>query len=148
MRRHFEKVKEDINEEALKIGEQLEGADEDYKGVVIFHQFMLDLIGRNTPLAFVFSNHFFENFEKRKVSSILSKVIAGFLVVIMNIGFTYYTLLKSFERGKEWQVSFIKIGCTQLVVDIFIFSTIECLWTNYFVPALFNTNLNRFNILI
>ena len=46
----------------------------------------------------------------------------------------YYILLKGFQLGLGWQRRFLYCSLVQVVIDVFIFETIECVWLNFTVP--------------
>jgi len=65
-----------------------------------------------------------------------SKRIAWFLVVIINIFFIIFTLLRTIDRDRSWQGGYITACIIQMLVEIILYETMECTWINFTVPSL------------
>ena len=92
--------------------------------------------GRTTTAAKIFQNKFNEDFEETKGQTLLNKLIAFILILFINLFIIYYTLLKSLQRGYTWQSQFLWSFFFQILSDVIIFETLECMWLNYIVPIL------------
>lgn len=105
-------------------------------GLEIMHAFILDLLGRDTAAAKIFSAKSGSDYQFTSVVSRTMKSLIWSFVVLLNIFFVYFCILRGFERGVDWQRSYL-VGCiVQLCVELVVFETMECLWTNFFVPNL------------
>ena len=94
-------------------------------GLEIMHLFMMDLLGRTTPAAKIFQEKFGEEFSHSRVVVLGQKIAAAALIVLLNAFFMYYILLKGFQKGLTWQKRFLYCSLVQVVIDVFIFETIE-----------------------
>jgi hypothetical protein len=127
-------------EEANKIAEAVNAQMPKYTaqqaGLVILHLFIQDLLGRNTPAAKIFNSKFEENHTEAKTVSAWSRGIALGSIVLCNAFFVYYALLKAYVKGQTWQKQYAVACVVQMVVEVLLNETLECLWLNYWVPSL------------
>ena len=65
------------------------------------------------------------------------------VLVVCNLFFVYYSLLKGAAKGREWQLLFLGGAVVQCLTEIFLFETMECLWINFFVPNLVADEVQR-----
>jgi hypothetical protein len=114
-----------------------------HAGLAVLHLFLQDILGRNTAAAKIFENKFEEDFSQTKAVGYVQKALALILIMGGNAFFIYYTLLKAFVQGKTWQRSFVLACVAQMVVEILLNETFECLWLNYLVPALVRKEVKR-----
>jgi hypothetical protein len=105
-------------------------------GLEILHLFVLDILGRDTRAANIFSNKCDEDFKKTKAASWSSKALASAVLVLINCFFLYYAMIKGYVKGIEWQRAYMSACVIQFVMEIFLIESIECLWINYMVPSL------------
>lgn len=78
----------------------------------------------------------------------MAKMRCAFLLVLCNMFFIYYSLLKGANKGRQWQLLFLGGAVVQIVVEILLFETMECLWINFFVPSLVAEEVQRVNTLL
>lgn len=64
------------------------------------------------------------------------KALAWLLVILMNLFFVYFSLLRGLERGVEWQRLFLAASLIQLVVEVGFYETSECAIVQYYIPNL------------
>jgi hypothetical protein len=118
-----------VREEAKRVGKKLEGASEVQIGMEILHRFILDLLGRlvsciacvpcisssthpalppsllrTTPAAKIFSSKSSEDFRYTMVVTKVSKAMAWIAIILLNLLFVYFSILKGYVKGLEWQV--------------------------------------------
>jgi hypothetical protein len=110
--------------------------------------FLLDLLGRKTVAAKIFRNKFEEDFEQTQAVSQWFKVLSIAILVGANAFFIYYSLLKALQKGKTWQYQYMKGCIAQMIVEIFLNETLECIWLNYFVPDLARKEVKRITALL
>ncbi|RYG70432.1 hypothetical protein EON64_00125, partial [archaeon] len=103
-------------------------------GLELMHLFMIDLMGHKTASAIIFRNKFNEDFEKLRIVPFWLKLTSIAIVVGLNVFFVYWTLLKGVIRGTQWQLELLYTVLIQLVIEVFIFETVECLWLHLVVP--------------
>jgi hypothetical protein len=134
---------EEADHIAEEVNAQMPNYTAQHAGLTILHLFMQDLLGRNTPAAKIFSSKFEENFAHTRAVSEWSKAAAWGCILLSNAFFVYYSLLKAFIQGRAWQQAYITACLVQVVVEIFLNETIECLWLNYWVPSLVRSDVGK-----
>jgi hypothetical protein len=75
--------------------------------------------------------HFFASvcsFSHATVVTYTAKVCAGVALVLLNLFFIYFVILKGAEKGVHWQTRFAFACVFQLLVDGLLFETLECYW--------------------
>lgn len=63
-----------------------------------------------------------------------TKYFAWVVVIILNLFFVIFSMLRGMQRGLRWQEGFAIACVVQFLVEIFLFETIECVWINYLIP--------------
>lgn len=102
----------------------------------VLHLFVKDLLGRDTPAARIFEIKTEEDFERTKVVTKLSQRLAVVGLIAINFFFVYYSILRGYLKGTHWQQVYAIACAAQVVVEIVINETMECIWVNFFVPTL------------
>ena len=111
-------------------------ATDTHIGIEVIQLFIQDLLGRDTAAAKIFRSKLEEDYSHLPVVKRRVKILITILLVLINAFFIYFTLLRGFERGFKWQQSFV-MGCVvQIVVEMCLYETMECLWINVFIPNL------------
>jgi hypothetical protein len=134
-----EKVRFDVdrsitisNSKAMK----LHLASKETIGVEIMHEFVLDLLGRDTYEAQIFIRKTEEDFRHLNVVSKGTKAAAWLLVVGLNIFFLHYTISLGINRSRDFQLSFVTVCMIQLFLEVVYFETMEVIWVQYIIPRL------------
>jgi hypothetical protein len=122
---------------------RLDGALEEHIGLEIMQLFVMDVLGRDSNAARIFQAKAEEDFKVIPVVSMRMKAMAVCLLVVMNVFFMYYTVVKGATKGLQWQRTFLMSFIMQLVIEVLLFETVETLWINYFVPSLINRDVVR-----
>jgi hypothetical protein len=125
---------ESVEAEATKLSKALPNFSVQHAGLEILHLFMVDLLGRNTVAAKIFREKFSEEFGDSQVVQMAQKYAAGTLLVCLNAFFMYFILLKGIEKGQAWQLQYLVCSIFQVVIDVLVFETTECIWLNFAVP--------------
>jgi hypothetical protein len=120
-------------ESAKKI-EKLSIATDTHIGMEILHTFILDMLGRDTAAATIFRSNTEEEFRHAEVVTRRAKYGAGVMILVLNVFFAYYSVLKGFVKRVTWQYEYLIACIVQMLVEILLFETLECLWMNFFVP--------------
>lgn len=55
-------------------------------------------------------------------------------LICLNVFFVYYTILKGNLRGTSWQYQYVVACFVQLLLDVLLFGTIECVYINVILP--------------
>ena len=127
---------ESVRNIAMTKIEALRVTTEEQTGLEIFQLFIGDLLGRDSPAAKIFESKLGEDFEEKVVVNYNKKVLAGAVLVTMNILFAYYSILYGSVRGEAWQMIYLGACLAQFFVEICINETLECLWLHYIVPKI------------
>jgi hypothetical protein len=123
-----------VETEAQRMGSILPSYSIEHAGLEILHLFMVDLLGRNTAAAKIFKEKFSEEFGRSETVMLVSKYASAALLVSVNAFFIYYILLKGFQKGQAWQLQYLVCAVIQVVIDVLVFETTECIWLNFLVP--------------
>lgn len=62
------------------------------------------------------------------------KAACWVFIVLLNLFFVFFAMLRGMERGSEWQRGYAVACVIQFIVEIFMFETIECIWVHYLIP--------------
>jgi hypothetical protein len=114
-----------------------------YAGLTILHLFVQDLLGRTTSAARIFDSKFDESYAQTSAVNRWQISLALASILLCNAFFIYYTLLKAFVKGHAWQWAFMVACVVQMLVEILLNETLECLWLNYWVPSLVRREVSR-----
>jgi hypothetical protein len=106
------------------------------------------ILGRNTPAAKVFVLKSEEDFHHTQVVSPRMKVAAVITLFLINGFFAYFTVLKGYVKGSAWQQAFLLAVIVQMVIEILLFETMECLWINFLMPKLVADEVQNVNHLL
>jgi hypothetical protein len=129
--------------EAEEINAELSRYTVQHAGLTVLHLFIQDILGRHTPAAKIFHSKFEENYAHLKAVTRFQKVLAFTAIVACNLFFVYYTLLKAYVKGLSWQRAYVAACVVQVIVEITLNETLECVWLNYCVPSLVSSEVLR-----
>ena len=107
---------------------------EENVGIEILTLFILDLLGRDTPAARIFLRKVDEDFKSTRVVTNGYKGLMLVAVILINVFFVYYCMLYGFVKGVAWQRAYMFACIIQLVMEVLIVESIECLWIHFAVP--------------
>ena len=127
---------ESVRRRAVSRIDILRVTTEEQKGLEIFHLFIVDVLGRDSPAAKIFESKLGEDFGETKVVKYGRKVAAAAALVALNILFAYYSILYGSARGQSWQMMYLSACIAQFFIEIFINETMETLWLHYVVPLM------------
>jgi len=116
--------------------EKLRFATDVQIGMEILHLFIIDLLGRDTPVAKIFMTKSEEDFRHSFVVTKTVKVFAWILVACLNLFFVYFSVLRGLERGVEWQRLYLVACLMQFFIEIFFYETSECAIVHFYIPDL------------
>jgi hypothetical protein len=125
-----------VRSETEKKIKKLEIASDSHIGVELMHLFMLDVLGRDTPAAKIFLTKSQQDFSHSYVLPEYVKVVAWIVVVILNLFFVYFSLVRAMQRGYSWQILYAMACLLQFLVEVFFYETSEALLLHFIVPDL------------
>ena len=128
-----------------KKSEKLNLALDNHIGVEMLHLFILDLLGRETPAARIFESKAKEDFINTTVVTMRTRVLCYIFLVVINLFFAFYSILKGYQKGLDWQNSYLIACISQILVEIILFETMESIWIQFFVPNLISSEVQRVN---
>lgn len=91
---------------------------------------------KETPAAKIFNSLCREEFQHLVVVTKTAKRLAWMIVLFINIYFVYFSVLRGITRSVSWQRDYVLVCIAELVVEIFVYETVECLWIHFAVPKL------------
>jgi hypothetical protein len=105
------------------------------------------------PLLSLRFSCFYSLFLSLSLSFSLSVVSPSFTFTPFRFVFLFSTTIffpcnLGYIQGVEWQKSYLIACLVQMMLEIYLFETIECLWINVFVPSLVSTEVQRVNNLL
>jgi hypothetical protein len=134
---------QEATEDAARYDAQLSNYSVQHAGLEILFLFMVDLLGRTTPAAKIFKEKFGQEFSHSRVVIQAQKYLCAALLLGLNAFFTYFILLKGFQKGLTWQYQYLFCCLVQLVVELLVFETVECVWLNIVVPQFVHEEVRR-----
>jgi hypothetical protein len=69
------------------------------------------------------------------------KALGWACVVIMNVFFVYFSILRAYERGYAWQRMFALACLVQFLVEVIVYETTECAMVHFLIPDLVRTEV-------
>ena len=57
------------------------------------------------------------------------------MVIGFNVFFVLFAMSRALQRGKEWQKAFITASTVQMIIEIFVYETMECMWIQFIIPS-------------
>ncbi len=55
-------------------------------------------------------------------------------MIIINLIFVYFTMLRGFQRGLSWQKGFIFACFIQFLIEVLLYETMDCVWVHFVIP--------------
>ena len=120
---------------------QLHLSTKENVGAEIMHEFVLDILGRDTNEALIYKRKTEADFQPLNAVSKASKATAWFMVIGLNIFFLYYTISLGIHRSKDFQLNFVTVCMIQLFLEIVLFETLEVVWVQYVIPRMVLSNI-------
>jgi hypothetical protein len=77
-----------------------------------------------------------ETFQSSMVVTNTAKRLAWAAVIVINLYFVYFSVLRGIGRSTAWQRDYLMACVVQLLIEIFIFETGECIWIYFLIPKL------------
>jgi hypothetical protein len=74
-------------------------------------------------------------------SSKTARVVCTIVLLLCDVFFIGYTVVKGYSRTYEWQSEYVITTVTELLLDAFVFETIACAYTNFLIPNLVAENV-------
>jgi hypothetical protein len=104
-----------------------------------FHSFAD--IRKDTAAAKIFDSMTQEDFKHSIVVTKTAKRLAWIMVIFLNIYFVYFSVLRGITRSVSWQYDYLMACIFQLIVEIVIYETGECLWIHFTIPKLVSEDI-------
>jgi uncharacterized membrane protein (DUF485 family) len=109
---------------------------DEQRGIEILNLFILDLLGRDTPEANIYREKTDEDYTSLKLVSKTEKLACALGLFVLNAFFVYFALLRGYQKGLKWQKAYLMTCIFEVIADILMFQTCECLYVNVFLPRL------------
>ena len=91
---------------------------------------------KNSTAATIFEAMSGEDFQHTIVVTKRAKTLAWFIIIVLNLYFVYFSVLRGISRSVSWQRDYVFACIFQLLVEVFLYETCECLWIHYTIPNL------------
>jgi hypothetical protein len=101
----------------------------------LFYRFILDLLGHKQD-KIIFQKKIESDLESERTVSIYIKVTCVLLILGLNIFFCFYSILKGYNKGLEWQYQYLNLCVFQLLTEVLVFSSVECVLLHFTFPSL------------
>jgi hypothetical protein len=124
-----------VQKVAARVSHDLQLATDQHIGVTLLHLFIVDVLGRQTAAARIFESKASEDFTRIRVISRTKKMLACCLIMLLNLIFIVFTVLRAYQRGNSWQRAFVTASVIQILVEVLFNETIEVCWVHLLVPA-------------
>ena len=118
------------------ITKDMQNKTDKQRGYELLRIFILDILGRDTISARIFEIKSDEDIKNTRYVTFGMKGLAWCGIVSTNLFFVYFSILKGYVKGLSWQQSFLAGCITQLLLEVLLFETFECIWVNYIIPTL------------
>jgi hypothetical protein len=83
------------------------------------------------------------SFSHTTVVTYTAKVCAAIALILLNLFFMYFIILRGADKGLSWQRSYV-MGCIfQLLTDGLLYETLECFWIHFVIPILAIEDVRR-----
>jgi hypothetical protein len=123
------------NETKVKV-KKFKHIDEKYVGLEMLHIFIIDLLGHDSIAAKIFITKSDIDYRYIETVSAKAKGLAWLGIIIMNLFFIYYSMMRGIIRGKSYQNAYLA-GCIgQILFEVIIAETFEILWVHFIIPNL------------
>jgi hypothetical protein len=116
---------------------------ESLKGMEIMLLFVLDLLGRDSHAAKIFSMTIAEDFRGPLVVTSGQRFTVFLLIVCLNLICLYFAITISYSRELPWQLQFLFSFMLQITLEIICFETTFILWSCVFVPLLVKSEVRN-----
>jgi len=113
----------------------MERAPPHVQSAILMQLFLVDLLGRNTIEAKIFSRGIEKEMKKVMVLPIALKVLAGVLMILLNFYFVYGSILYARGKSTDWQGKWLQVFCFNLFIDIMYTSVAEVFILRYLIPT-------------
>ena len=104
--------------------------------------FLFPFNRKDTPAAKIFESMTSEDFKHSIVVTKTTKRLAWLVVIVINIYFVYFSVLRGITRSTSWQVDYLLACILQLFVEILVYETVECLWIHFTIPKLVSEDIS------
>ncbi len=139
IQKHMSQVTKEKNARISK----LRSLPDENKGLELLHLFVMDLLGQDTTAANIFLQKSDEDFKRVSCVSPSRKGLAWAALILLNVFFVYYSMLRGYVKGIQWQRAYLVACVIQLLMEVFVIESLECLWINFVVPNLVSNEINK-----
>lgn len=73
----------------------------------------------------------------------ISKILAWITVILFNLFFVYFVALKSMTRDSSFQRGFVTACLLQLIIEVFVYETSECVYVHFIIPRLVHKEVTQ-----
>lgn len=85
---------------------------------------------------YLVNNNYCVSFSDVAVVTKWGRRAGWFLVILINLFFVYFSVLRASQRSKQWQDSFIIACATEFICEVLVFNSGRVLWLHWAIPRL------------
>ena len=110
-------------------------------GIEILKAFFVDLIGRDTDDADIFTSSFDTNLRVKPVMPIYVKAMAIMFILCMDMYFVYISVQTCADKSYDWQLHWLLTLVTNFCIDVSFNSVSETYILKFMVPMVINNKI-------
>ena len=96
---------------------------------------------KHSSAAKIFDSMAHEEFKHSNVVTKTAKILAWVVVILINLFFVYFAILRAITREASWQQAYVMACFIQFLVEVLVYETGECLWIHYVIPKLVSADI-------
>ena len=81
------------------------------------------------------------SFAEVAVVTVWGRRLGWFLVLLINLFFVYFSVLKTSQRSKNWQNQYVVACVAQFITEVFLFESVTVLWVHWVIPRLISKDV-------
>ena len=119
---------------AVKYIEEMKKSQRFDIGIELLRIFVTDLMGRHSWEAQIFNNKF--NAENKILYYITENqfICSIILSLLFNIGYFVVIIIIGMNKEFDWQIRYFISSICLFLFEVFVMSTLECMWIHFFLP--------------
>lgn len=82
-----------------------------------------------------------DSFKHSYVLSWKVKSLAWAMVILLNLFFVYFSMLRALEKDMHWQRLYAFLCVVQFLVEVFLYETSECIIMHFSIPDLVRSDV-------
>jgi len=131
-----------VSSEARSKIDKLRIATDEHLGLELL--LLADILQQHT-YSVIFAAKSEEDFRHSQVVTRQTKLLCSLLVFALNLFFAFYSIVHGYQKGINWQMSYLAGCVSHLATEVLLFETMECIWMQFLIPSLVSSEVERVN---